>query len=56
LQENRSKHFKLASEIKRLRSAFGLLPKKLPIQIVRWGEIAWRRLGSHEAFLIVALD
>ncbi len=38
----------LVCEIKRLHSAVGLLPKKLPIQIVRWGGIAWQLLGSHE--------
>jgi hypothetical protein len=38
----------LVSEIKRLHSAVALLPRKLPIQIVRWGGIAWHLLGSHE--------
>lgn len=41
----------LVSEIKCLHSALsalGLLPKKLPIPIVRWGGIAWHLLGSHE--------
>ena len=38
----------LVSEIKCLHSAVGLLPKKLPIQIVRWGGSAWYLLGSHE--------
>jgi hypothetical protein len=33
---------------KRLRSAVGLSPKKLPIQIVRWGGIARHLLSSHE--------
>jgi len=43
-----SKCVDLASEIKCLHSAVGLLPKKLPIQIVRWRGIAWHLLGSLE--------
>jgi hypothetical protein len=38
----------IVSEIKRLHSAVGLLPRKLPIPIARWDGTAWHLLGSHE--------